>query len=265
MNFKENKKLTIAFIVFALMTVYFFCHILYWYVNNNATDSVVGGISDEETVGYEEPTATAKEKKQPTFPFASVDFDKLKKRNPDTVAWLKVPAIDLNIPIVQTVDNDFYLEHDIERKKNKLGWVFADARSNIEHLGVNTVLYGHNAASRAMFGSLKGLLNTDPEMKKENEVIQFTTANREMVFEITSIYVTHYDDWKYVQQDFGGEKDKRTFIDRMSKKNTTKVFARNNLSTNDKFLTFSTCYGPAGTTERLVVHARLVAEKEVGV
>ena len=264
-DFKENRKLTIMFTVFTLLTLYFFGHIVYWYITNNSTDKVLGKISLEEVAGEEEPPPVVKEEekpKAPTFPFASVDLTELKQKNSDTVAWLKVGAVNLNLPIVQTTDNEYYLNHDIDKKPNKLGWVFADVRNNVEHIGENTVLYGHNAASEAMFGSLKGLLSTDPDMKAQNEVIQFTTGNREMVFEISSIYVTEYDDWKYVQTDFSDTEGKKAFIDRMKEKNAAPIFDRKNLSVGDKFLTFSTCYGPAGTTERLVVHARLVAERE---
>lgn len=262
MNLQNKKFLYGGFIVFATLSVYFFGHIIYWYFNNNNTDTKIVDISKTEIVGKK---VQAEEDNTPKledlYPFAAVDFTDLRKKNPDTVAWLKVGAVDLNVPIVQTTDNDFYLSHDFDKKKNKLGWVFADARSGMENLGVNTVLYGHNAASKAMFGSLKGLLKTDPEMKETNEIIQFTTLNKEMVFEITSVYITQYDDWKYIQTDFGGLEDKKAFIERMRSKNEVGIFDRKDLSVNDRFLTFSTCYGPAGTTDRLVVHARLVAEK----
>lgn len=262
---KQLKPSLVIGIIFSLMCLYFLGHIIYWYFNGTYTNDLLNGINDYEVVGVEvepsSPTDVTKPKEK-KFPFVPVDFTDLKKRNPDTVAWLKVDAVNINIPIVQTTNNDYYLSHDINKKPNNLGWVFADARCNMEFLGTNTVLYGHNAANKEMFGSLKDLFKVDPEMKDQNEIIQLTTPTKQMVFEIASVYVTDYDDWKYVKVNFSNDEEKREFIKRMREKNKMKIFDRPDLSVHDKFLTFSTCYGPAGTTKRLVVHARLVAEQD---
>lgn len=221
------------------------------------TKDLLGNVQGKDVIGV----AVGEDEDKKEFPFVEVDFDPLKERNEDITAWLKLDAIGLDIPIVQSGDNEFYLNHDVDKKSNKLGWVFADVRSNMEYMSTNTVLYGHNAASQQMFGSLKHLYNIDKEKVEQDGIIQLTTPKSEQVYEITSVYVTTYDDWKYVQQVFKGDEDKQEFINRMVEKNEVKMFEKDNLSTDDRFLTFSTCYGPAGTTKRLVVHARLVAER----
>lgn len=263
MSIKKIKPSLVATVFFSALTIYFICHIAYWFFNGSYTEDLLGGITEEEVVGVEVQAAEPLAPQEKQFPFIETDFQKLKERNSDTVAWLRVDAADISIPIVQTTDNEYYLSHDIDKKKNNMGWVFADTRNNMEFLGTNTVLYGHNVYNKQMFGNLKKLLDTDPEMKDKNEVIQFNTPTKEMVFEIASVYVTEYTDWKYVTTEFAGEKGRKDFINRMYEKNTVKIFDRANLSVHDRFITFSTCYGPAGTSERLVVHARLVAERDV--
>lgn len=259
--YKTATPLLVVGVLFSLLTLYFMIHIGYWIYSTYTASGTMDTIQTEEVVGVDVEAQNISGSLEKKFPFVSVDFTDMKKRNSDITAWLKMDSIGLDIPIVQTTDNDFYLSHDLDKKTNKLGWVFFDARSNTEFLGTNTVLYGHNAANKQMFGSLKKLFDIDPEQKEQNEVIQLTTPSKEMVFEIVSVYVTDYDDWHYVQQVFTSDKSKNKFIDRMQTKNELKIFNRNDLSVHDKFLTFSTCYGPAGTTDRLVVHARLVAEK----
>jgi sortase B len=251
-----------AFIAFSLLGVVLLFMVGKWAYTNIYLNNLLSGVQDKEVVGVEmqSPEALGLKKKS-AFPFAEVDFTDLKKKNPDTVAWLKLSSINLDIPIVQTVDNEYYLTHDIDKRDNSLGWVFADVRSNIEHPGINTVLYGHNAVSKQMFGSLKNLYNIDKERVATDGLIQFTTPTKQMVYEIVSVYVTEYDDWQYVNQIFTSDDEKRDFISRMVEKNEVKAFSDANLSVLDNFLTFSTCYGSAGTTKRLVVHAKLVAEK----
>ena len=254
---------TVIAVVFSLLSIYFFVHIVHWYFSGESTIELLSTINEEEIVGVAVPevntsASTVKEKK---YPFVATDFTELKKRNNETVAWLKVDAVNISMPIVQTVDNDYYLDHDIDKKKNNMGWVFADARSDLNYLGTNAVLYGHNIGNKQMFGSLKNIFKIDPEKKDKLQYIQLTTESTQMVFEISSVYVTTYEDWKYVQHTFPDDDAKRVFVERMKEKNSMPIFNRDDLSLHDSFLTFSTCYGPAGTTERLVIHARLVASQ----
>jgi sortase B len=259
--YKTATPLLVVAVLFALLTIYFMIHIGYWIYSTYSASSTMDTIQTEEVVGIDVDQTDGAAPLENQMPFVSVDFTDMKKRNADITAWLKMDSVGLDIPLVQTTDNEYYLNHDLDKKTNKLGWVFFDTRSNTEFLGTNTVLYGHNAANKQMFGSLKKLLNSDPEKKEQNEIIQLTTESKEMVFQIVSVYVTEYDDWHYVQQVFTSDASKTKFLDRMREKNELKIFDRNDLSVHDKYLTFSTCYGPAGTTKRLVVQARLVAEK----
>jgi sortase B len=57
------------------------------------------------------------------------------KRNEEVVGWLRIASADIDMPIVQTTDNEFYLDHDLDKRPNELGWVFASALSNVQYLG----------------------------------------------------------------------------------------------------------------------------------
>lgn len=260
---RKVKFSTVIMVTFSLFSLYFLAHIVHWYFSGESTTALLSTINEDEVVGVAVPQINTSASKVPEkkFPFIAVDFKELKERNLDTVAWLKLDAVDVSMPIVQTLDNDFYLSHDIDKKKNNMGWVFADARSNLDYLGTNAVLYGHNTGNKQMFGSLKNIFKTDPEKKAQNEIIQLTTPTTQMVFEIVSVYVTTFEDWKYVQHTFPDDEAKKLFVTRMQEKNSMPIFAKDDLSLHDSFLTFSTCYGPAGTSDRLVIHARLVAQQ----
>lgn len=67
-----------------------------------------------------------------SLPFMSVQFDKLKEKNEDTVAWLKVAGTQVNYPVVQTDNNDYYLTHAFDKSVNEAGWLFADYRCDLD-------------------------------------------------------------------------------------------------------------------------------------
>ena len=59
-------------------------------------------------------------------PLSSVDFTELLKQNKDTVGWLIVNNTNINYPVVQTTNNDYYLKHAFDRSKNYAGWVSSE-------------------------------------------------------------------------------------------------------------------------------------------
>ena len=52
-----------------------------------------------------------------TEPYVSpINFEELMRENPDTIGWIRVPDTNIDYPIVQGEDNDFYLNHDFYGK-----------------------------------------------------------------------------------------------------------------------------------------------------
>lgn len=61
-----------------------------------------------------------KEEKQVLDP----DWSKLKAENEDIVAWIYVPDCDISFPVMQTKDNQFYLNHTVSKEYNDRGSIF---------------------------------------------------------------------------------------------------------------------------------------------
>lgn len=82
-----------------------------------------------------------------------------KDENPDTVGWITVGGTSINNVVVQTSDNDYYLNHDFYGRSSQPGTVFADYRCIVDDYGFrqsdNIILYGHNQANGEMFGTLQ--------------------------------------------------------------------------------------------------------------
>lgn len=200
--------------------------------------------------------------KDEEFPYMNLDILKLKKKNEDIVGWLRVQSVNIDIPVLQTNNNEFYLTHDIDKKNNNAGWVFLDTRNKLDYIDMNTVFYGHNLKNR-QFGLLKQLLKDDVNSKKNADLIQFTTVDKQMIFKICSVYVTKDNNWSYTEIDFENDNRKALFMKNIQEKNTIKNFDKNELSSGDKIITLSTCFGNLGTNKRLVVHAKLLSIKNV--
>ena len=90
-----------------------------------------------------------------------VDFDELKKVNPDVVGWIYCEDTVINYPILQGEDNDFYLHHDLNGKKTSAGSIFVDCNNMGDFSDVNSIIYGHHMKNGSMFACLQNWENQD--------------------------------------------------------------------------------------------------------
>ncbi len=84
------------------------------------------------------------------------DFDALIAWNPDVRAWIWSPETDIDYPVVQGPDNDYYLNRTAYRNVSIVGSIFMESANDGEFKDDLTVLYGHHIRGGRMFSSLSG-------------------------------------------------------------------------------------------------------------
>ncbi len=182
-------------------------------------------------------------------------FEELKEINDDTIGWITVNNTNINYPVVQAEDNDYYLKRDYFKNKNRHGWIFMDYRNDSNNLSKNTIIYGHNLANQKMFGTLRYALNSSWYKKSNNQIITFNTVKQNMRFQIFSIYKVPVTT-DYLQVNFPSDSSYLDFIKMITERS---IYDFNEeVTANDKILTLSTCSN--GHDQRLVVHAKLIVE-----
>ena len=186
-------------------------------------------------------------------------LNKLINKNPDTIGWIKVLGTDINYPVVQTNNNDFYLTHSFDKSYNKAGWIFADyINKNLKNneLDKNTIIYGHNRQNNSMFGTLSNVFKEEWLSNKENHYINFSTLNNNMVWEVFSTYTIEKEEY-YIQSNFSSDEEYISFLNTIKNRSTYKYDV--NISKEDKILTLSTCTNVG--KGRTVLHAKLIYRK----
>lgn len=181
-------------------------------------------------------------------------ISELKKINKDTVGWLTIKNSTINYPIVKTNNNEKYLNYSFDNTKNPNGWLFMDYRNNPNSLDQNTIIYGHSGNYYVMFGSLYKVLNKNWYTNKNNQIITFNTENKNMSFQIFSIYTIENTN-DYLINNFSSDESYINFINKIKSRSIYNFNTDVNL--NDKILTLSTCY--KDSNHRLVIHAKLKA------
>ena len=220
-----------------------------------------GIVEDEEVIEYEymdelQPDGTVKKVKKvvktnPYYRKYVEAYDELLELNNDTIGWIKVNNTKINYPVVQAKDNEYYLDHSFYKKRNSLGWIFADYRNTFNILSDNTIIYGHNAINLGlMFGTLDKVLNKSWYTNNSNLTIMFSIKNEVYYWKIFSVYTTKTTN-DYLTTDFSNRDEYQQFLNMI--KGRSQIDFETTVKSTDKILTLSTCH--KDNNHRLVVHA----------
>ena len=205
------------------------------------------------------PEVTVSDISEEYFPEVSVDFDSLKKSNPDVVGWLWIPDTDINFPLVRAENNWKYLNLSYNLKHTNSGSIFMDFRNSENFSDDNTVIYGHNMKSGGMFGKLKDF--GDSDYLTEHPDLYIFTQTRVFKYHVFAAYKTEADSQSYTRS-FTKDLDFEDYI------GYAKCCAGENLSAPPEetapLITLSTCTS-VQRNGRFVVHAYLVASKSTDV
>ncbi len=163
----------------------------------------------------------------------NIDFDFLKRINQDLVCWIEIPDTGISYPVVQGVDNAYYLRRSFEGQDYFGGVIFMDYRCDGAFSSVNTILYGHHMLDGSMFAPLAKFL--DKDYFEEHPRIYIYTEHSVLVYRIFAARQTDIADSCYTLF-FDGETSAKNWIDSMA------AFSRlEDEVEGDRILTLSTC------------------------
>ncbi|MBP3855678.1 MAG: class B sortase [Ruminiclostridium sp.] len=219
-------------------------------------------------------------------PGIQASFLGLYSQNPDIVGWIRLgdkndPIVNIDYPVVQTTDNDYYLTHNFYKETTQRGAIFADYRNKFENgvLSGNTVLYGHNMwngdtmfakLSRYYDGGVPKGETTDPlKFYREHPTLTFNTIYDDSEWKVFACVLFNTQEelgevYPYINiREFPGVGEFNGFI--LDIMDRSVLWTDVDLAYGDNILTLSTCYYPYTKEKadtRVAVFARKVREGE---
>lgn len=154
--------------------------------------------------------------------------------NDDYVFWINVEGTNIDYPVVQGKDNDFYLNRGFNKEYLKSGSIFLDYRNNFND-DFNSVIYGHHMRNKTMFGELMKF--KEEEFFKNNKEITITSKDGTYDYEIFAVGVFDAD-FSYNDVSFSDENEFSNFLNKIMSNSTYK---RDIVDSSDKIITLSTC------------------------
>lgn len=179
----------------------------------------------------------------------SIDLSALQEINPDVLGWIEIPGTEISYPILQSDNNDFYLNHTWKKEPNSVGSIYLECQVDPEFTDFNTIIYGHRMRDLSMFGSLKYYQDTD--YWQEHPCVYIVTAGEVYRYDIFAAYNADPEDIIY-----GLKINSRLKKDELIQYSLGQSVIETGIvpTTYDRILTLSTCTGN-GHESRWVVQA----------
>ena len=109
-------------------------------------------------------------------------YKTLYNKNKKLIGWVKIADTDIDYPVMQSSNEEYYLNHNYNQEKDKNGSIFMDAKCNAMAPSTNLIIYGHNMRSGKMFGSLSDY--EEEEFYQKHKRIIFDTIYQEGKYEV---------------------------------------------------------------------------------
>ena len=81
-------------------------------------------------------------------------MEEVSKYSSDIVGWIYIADSDIDYPVVQGTDNQYYLHHTPDGRRNDLGTIFLDCKCSNDFSDSQNILFGHNM-QYGMFGDIR--------------------------------------------------------------------------------------------------------------
>lgn len=177
-NISKKSKI-IKIILSVVLLICFVGAVSYIIIHNrssNKNKDLYSKLQEEMTIDKE-----AEEIAQVTNKFVD-KVKELQQENEDIKGWIQIEDTNINYPLLQATDNDYYLGHNYKKEKSKYGSIFINSNCNIKDNNSNSIIYGHNLKDGQMFNDLIKYQNK--EFYEKHSIIKIITDESEEEYEI---------------------------------------------------------------------------------
>lgn len=190
------------------------------------------------------------------------EYRTLYSKNQKLIGWLKIDDTNIDYPVMQTANNEYYLDHNFDQEYDKNGSLFLDKDCDVVHRNTNLIIYGHHMKSGSMFGNLNRY--SSEEYGKKHSKIQFDTIYEKGTYEVMYVFrsrIYNEDEVVFKYYQFLDATSEKEFDSNMQEMAALSLYDTGvTASYGDELLTLSTCDN-SETDGRFVVVAKRIREE----
>lgn len=258
---KDNKKFRIIIGILVMIILLCLGYVAWLFYGYYKTDSLYDSVMDEYVaIPVEiEDDLTTLSPEDDGFPDRDIDMEGLIKSNPDFLCWLYYEDGGVDYPVVKEQEDDIngWMYRAFDGSKSSSGTIFMPYDADSGFHDMNTFLYGHNMANGSILGSMKFVYRNPAEKYKDPYFYIWTKDYEKIKYRIVSMYVVNKDSSMYaVPMSKDGYQDYFSMMMKAGSMSGFIEFSETEMDAVEScspIVTLSTCYGYAGTSNRLLV------------
>ncbi len=171
------------------------------------------------------------------------EYKTLYEKNKRLIGWLKIDDTIIDYPVMQTSNNEYYLDHNFNQEYDKNGSLFLDCDCSIYPASTNLIIYGHHMKSGQMFGQLQKYAKES--YGKEHSLIQFDSIYEKATYQVMYVFrsqVYSEDDLVFKYYQFINANSEEEFNSYMKEMEVMSLYDTGVVANyGDSLLTLSTC------------------------
>ncbi|MBQ6807382.1 MAG: class B sortase [Lachnospiraceae bacterium] len=171
------------------------------------------------------------------------EYETLYNKNKSLIGWLKIDDTNIDYPVMQTSNNEYYLDHNFNQEYDKNGSLFLDKDCDVVRRNTNLIIYGHHMKSGKMFGNLNKYSNKS--YYEEHPIIQFDSIYEKGTYQIMYVFrsrIYNEDEIVFKYYQFFDAASEKEFNSNMQEMKAISLYDTGvTASYGDELLTLSTC------------------------
>lgn len=124
--------------------------------------------------------------KEKEAPEVLEEYKNLLFKNKKLIGWVKIADTNIDYPVMQTSDNEYYLDHNLNQEYDKNGSIFMDKDCDVLKPSTNFILYGHHMKNGSMFGKLH--LYSEESYYEKHPYIEFDTIYEKGTYQVMYVF-----------------------------------------------------------------------------
>lgn len=243
---KQEKRRKLIVVLASLVAVGCFAYFGVYYFFSARTSMSYEALAELKENSYRyQPleNAVVVHKTDNELPDILPEYQALYQKNKKLIGWLKIDDTIIDYPVMQTSNNEYYLDHNFNQEYDKNGSIFLDSAGSIYPRSTNLILYGHHMKSGKMFGQLQKYAKES--YYEEHRTIQFDTIYEKGTYEVMYVFrsqVFNENDMVFKYYQFINANSQMEFDSYMKEMEKMSLYATGvTASYGDSLLTLSTC------------------------
>ncbi len=241
MQEKKRRRVVVLCSLVAIFSIGYVIFYYYLYEKNSSEYEHLASLKIEETANKLHINYTKEDEKKELVVLEK--YKNLFSQNKSLIGWIKIADTNIDYPVMQTVNNEYYLNHNYNQEYDKNGSIFLDKDCDITNPGTNMIIYGHHMSSGKMFGKLN--LYSNKSYYEEHPLIQFDTIYEEGSYRVMYVFrsrIYNEDEIVFKYYQFFDAATPEEFDSSMTAMAEMSLYDTGVTATyGDKLITLSTC------------------------